>query len=94
MTNKIRIRNEILNVLKNIVAIDTSYPPGHTLKISQYIKKYLSGSGMNLSMHFNDRNKPNIVIKNYKGNKSALVFNCHIDTVKPIKPSNLALSQS
>jgi len=77
-------KNEILNVLKNIISIDTSYPPGHTLKISKYIKQYLLGSGLNLSMHFNDKNKPNIVLKNYRGNKSSLVFNCHIDTVKPI----------
>tara|TARA_Y100000588_G_scaffold389439_1_gene492143 strand:- start:85 stop:1227 length:1143 start_codon:yes stop_codon:yes gene_type:complete len=84
MTNKIKIRDEILEVLKNIVAIDTCYPPGHTLKISQFIKKYLSGSGFNINMHSKNKNKPNIVLKNYKGNKSSIVFNCHIDTVKPI----------
>ena len=84
MNSKNKIKNEILEVLKNIISIDTSYPPGHTLKISKYIKKYLSGSGLNLSMHFNDKNKPNIVLKNFKGNKSSLVFNCHIDTVRPI----------
>ena len=84
MTKNNKVKNEILNVLKNIIAIDTSFPPGHTLKISKYIKKYLSESKLYLSMHFNDKNKPNIVLKNYKGNKSALVFNCHIDTVKPI----------
>ena len=79
-----KIKNEILNVLKKIISIDTSYPPGHTLEISKYIKKYLKGSGFFLSTHYYDKNKPNIVLKNFRGNKSALVFNCHIDTVKPI----------
>ena len=60
MYNKNKIKNDILNVLKNIISIDTSYPPGHTLKISKYIKNYLSGSNLNLSMHFNDKNKPNL----------------------------------
>ena len=48
------------------------------------VKKYLKGSGFFLSTHYYDKNKPNIVLKNFRGNKSALVFNCHIDTVKPI----------
>ena len=39
MIQKNKIKKEILNVLKKIISIDTSYPPGHTLEISKFIKK-------------------------------------------------------
>ena len=91
MIQKNKIKKEILNVLKKIISIDTSYPPGHTLEISKFIKKYLKDSSFFLSTHYYDKNKPNIVLKNFRGNHNALVFNCHIDTVKPINNESLSI---
>ena len=39
MNNK--IKNELLNILKDIVKIDTCYPPGSSKIFSNYVKKYL-----------------------------------------------------
>ena len=57
MIQKNKIKKEILNVLKKIISIDTSYPPGHTLEISKFIKKYLKDSSFFLSTHYYDKNK-------------------------------------
>jgi len=44
MNNK--IKNELLNILKDIVKIDTCYPPGSSKMFSSYVKKYLKKSNL------------------------------------------------
>ena len=38
---KQKIEKELLNLLKEIVKIDTCYPPGNSKKFSDFVKKYL-----------------------------------------------------
>ena len=38
---KNKIERELLNILKDIVKIDTCYPPGSSKMFSNYVKKYL-----------------------------------------------------
>jgi succinyl-diaminopimelate desuccinylase len=79
------ITKELLFLLKSLVKIDTSYPPGHSLDFDKFIRKYLKKSGLYVKSYYNkDKRKLNTVIKNFKGNSSSLVFNSHVDTVKPI----------
>ena len=39
---KNKIEKELLDILKNIVNIDTCYPPGSSKLFSNYVKKYLN----------------------------------------------------
>ncbi len=94
------ITKELLFLLKSLIKIDTSYPPGDTLDFDQFIRKYLKKSGLFINSYYDkDKKKLNTVIKNFKGKSSSLVFNSHIDTVKPIleewktNPFNLKITK-
>ena len=85
MRNK-KIQKDILSLLKKLVRIDTSYPPGNSDKFDIFIREYLKESKLKISSHFDkDKKKMNTIVKNYRGNFKSIVFNSHIDTVKPIK---------
>ena len=98
--NKKNINNELLFLLKSLVKIDTSYPPGYSLIFDRFIRKYLRGSDLFINSYYDkDKRKLNTVIKNFRGNSSSIVFNSHIDTVKPIldewktNPFNLKITK-
>ena len=85
MRNK-KIQKDILSLLKKLVSIDTSYPPGNSDKFDRFIREYLKGSKLKISSYYDkDKKKLNTIVKNYRGNFKSMVFNSHIDTVKPIK---------
>ena len=94
------ITKELLSLLKSLIKIDTSFPPGDTFNFDQFIRKYLKKSGLFINSYYDkDKKKLNTVIKNFKGKSSSLVFNSHIDTVKPIleewktNPYNLKITK-
>ena len=82
--NKKKIEFELLYLLKKIVKIDTCYPPGSSKKFSEFVCKYLINSGLNIKTYGVDKEKRNVVASNFKGAKKSIVFNSHIDTVRPI----------
>ena len=55
MRNK-KIQSDILSLLKKLVSIDTSYPPGDSDKFDRFIREYLKGSKLNISSYF-DKDK-------------------------------------
>ncbi len=78
-------QRELINLLRSLVKIDTSYPPGNSQKFDKFVRKYLQNSGLGIKSYYDkDKRKLNTVIKNFKGNSKSIVFNSHIDTVKPI----------
>jgi len=81
---KNKIEKELLNILKDIVKIDTCYPPGSSKLFSNYVKKYLNQSGLKMKSLGVDKEKINIIASNHNSSKKSLVFNSHIDTVRPI----------
>ena len=81
---KNKIEKELLNILKDIVKIDTCYPPGSSRLFSNYVKNYLKKSSLSVKSFGVDKEKINIVASNHKSPKKSLVFNSHIDTVRPI----------
>ena len=98
--SKKHITKELLFLLKSLIKIDTSYPPGDSFNFDQFIRKYLKKSGLFINSYYDkDKKKLNTVIKNFKGKSSSLVFNSHIDTVKPIleewktNPFNLKITK-
>ena len=81
---KNQIEKELLNILKDIVKIDTCYPPGSSRLFSNYVKNYLKKSNLSVKSFGVNKEKINIVASNHKSSKKSLVFNSHIDTVRPI----------
>ena len=83
MKNK-TVQFELLDILKKIVEIKTTFPPGSSKQFSEFACKYLKNSGLNIKTYGVDKEKINIVASNHKSTKKSLVFNSHIDTVSPI----------
>ena len=78
------IQKELLNLLKELVKIDTCYPPGSSKDFGNFVNLYLKDSGLEVKSFGVNEEKINIVASNYKGLKKSIVFNSHIDTVRPI----------
>ena len=98
MTKKIKL--ELLNLLKNIVKIDTCFPPGNSKKFAEFIVSYLKNSGLDVKTFGNDNEKVNVVASAHKDSNRSIVFNSHIDTVRPIlsewksNPFNLKIEKN
>ena len=78
------IQRELLDLLKQIIEIDTCYPPGNSKVFGKFVTSYLKNSGLLVKSYGVDKEKINICVSNYKGPKKSIVFNSHIDTVRPI----------
>ena len=76
MNNKDKL--EIVDILKNLVAIDSAYPPGNSTKINNYIFNYLKSAKLNLSLKGPHKDKLSLIVKNFKGNQKSIIFNSHI----------------
>ena len=81
---KHKIEKELLNLLKAIVKIDTCYPPGNSKKFSDFVKNYLQNSGLKIKSIGVNPEKPNVIASNKVNSEKSIVFNSHIDTVRPI----------
>ena len=81
---KKNIQKELLDLLKQIIKIDTCYPPGSSKVFGKFVISYLENSGLRIKSYGVDKEKINICVSNYKGPKKSIVFNSHIDTVRPI----------
>ena len=81
---KKNIQKELLDLLKQIIEIDTCYPPGSSKVLGKFVISYLKNSGLRIKSYGVDKEKINICVSNYKGPKKSIVFNSHIDTVRPI----------
>ncbi len=69
-------------------------------ELSKEFRNYLKKCGLIINSFYDkDKKRLNTVIKNFKGNSRSLVFNSHIDTVKPIleewntNPFNLKITK-
>ena len=81
---KKNIQKELLDLLKQIIEIDTCYPPGSSKVFGKFVTSYLKNSGLRIKSYGVDKEKINICVSNYKGPKKSIVFNSHIGTVRPI----------
>ena len=77
-------QKELLDILKQIIEIDTCYPPGSSKVFGKFVTSYLKNSGLRIKSYGVDKEKINICASNYQGTKKSIVFNSHIDTVRPI----------
>ena len=81
---KNNIQKELLDLLRQIIEIDTCYPPGSSKNFGKFVSSYLKNSGLQIRSYGVDKEKINICASNYLGRKKSIVFNSHIDTVRPI----------
>ncbi len=81
---KNNIQKELLDLLGQIIEIDTCYPPGSSRDFGKFLSSYLKNSGLQIRSYGVDEEKINICASNYQGSKKSIVFNSHIDTVRPI----------
>ena len=86
-TEKKSLKDDLSNELKNLISFDTSFPPGKTVEISNYIYNNLSACGYKVMLHENEKGLVNVIAEMGKGSPS-VVFNTHIDTVGPGKIEN------
>ena len=81
---KNNIQKDLLDLLRQIIEIDTCYPPGTSKIFGKFVSSYLKNSGLQIRSYGVDKEKINICASNYQGTKKSIVFNSHIDTVRPI----------
>ena len=74
------ITDEILDILCNLIAIPSTYPPGNTTAISEYIANRLKLSGYETEIICKTPLVQNVVARMGKGRPS-IVFNSHVDTI-------------
>ena len=84
---KQKIEKELLNILKEIVKIDTCYPPGSSKKFSEYVNKYLKNSGLKVKSFGVNQNKPNIVASNKINLSKSIVLEVSIELIKLLNDS-------
>ena len=82
MRNK-KIQKDILSLLKKLVRIDTSYPPGNSDKFDRFIREYLKGSKLKISSYYDkDKKKLNTIVKNYRGNFTVSYTHLTLPTIE------------
>lgn len=80
MINETLIRHDITKLLRDLIAIPSTYPPGNTIKICKYIEKWYAQLGYRCQTLGCEEGVNNIVATIGSGGPN-LVFNCHVDTV-------------
>lgn len=74
------LQDELFALLRDLVAIPSTYPPGHTERICAFCADYLKAFGYATSIHTQTKGVDNLVARIGKG-KPSIVFNAHADTV-------------
>ena len=80
--DKKEISESLTKELRNLIRFDTSYPPGDTTEIANYIYKILNECGYSVNIHEKEKGLANVVATMGEGSPS-LVLNTHLDTVGP-----------
>jgi succinyl-diaminopimelate desuccinylase len=74
------MEKELLSLLSELVAIPSTYPPGHTARIATHCAEFLSLQGYSVQRTARSHSVENVVAWLGSG-KPSIVFNAHADTV-------------
>ncbi|HZQ74761.1 MAG TPA: ArgE/DapE family deacylase [Burkholderiales bacterium] len=74
------VEQQLLELLGDLVAIPSTFPPGDTSRIAAHCRDFLSGCGFAVDVREKRSGVQNVVARTGKGAPS-LVFNAHADTV-------------
>jgi len=75
-----KIADQVINILNDLIKIPSSFPPGNTEEISSYAAKRLKSAGYQTKIYTRTPPIDNIVAKMGSG-KPSIVFNAHSDTI-------------
>ena len=76
--DKKEISESLTKELINLIKFDTSYPPGDTTEIANYVYEILNECGYSVALHEKEKGLVNVVAKMGKGSPS-LVLNTHLE---------------
>ena len=71
---------QLFALLRDLVAIPSTYPPGNTERIAAFCAEFLGALGFKTSTHTRTKGVDNLVARLGAG-KPSVVFNAHADTV-------------
>jgi len=71
---------DLLALLSDLVAIPSTYPPGHTTRIAAHCEEFLLSHGYEVQRRYKRHSVENVVARLGSG-KPSIVFNAHADTV-------------
>ncbi|KAA9396695.1 M20 family peptidase [Haloarcula sp. CBA1130] len=74
-------REELVTLALNLLAIDTSNPPGETCEIVAEIEQFLGPLPVEVERFAADPAKPNLLVRVPSGSDHTLLYSGHLDTV-------------
>jgi hypothetical protein len=80
MTNELELAHELTEILSDLIAIPSTYPPGDTKNICAYTSERYSRAGYQCEIHTRVAGIESVVARAGSGGRQ-LALNCHIDTV-------------
>lgn len=72
---------ELLEILRDLIRIDTTNPPGQEIAVAEYLGKRLDHEGIEWHTVAKDPNRPNFFARLKGGDKEPLLFISHVDVV-------------
>ena len=75
------LRDEVTELARALVRVDTSNPPGNETKAAELLQEYLAGSGVEAELYARVPERANLVARLAGGDGSSLALLCHTDTV-------------
>jgi succinyl-diaminopimelate desuccinylase len=74
-------REELVTLALDLLAIDTSNPPGDTREIVEAVEQFLGPLSVDVERFAVDPAKPNLLVRVPGGSDRTLLYNGHLDTV-------------
>src|SRR4029077_883315 len=76
------MKNELVSILSDLIALPSPYPPGTSVEICAYAARRLRKAGYKVEIAARTKGVDNVVAKmKGKGRGPAVAFNAHVDTV-------------
>ena len=74
-------RSDLVDLALDLLAVDTSNPPGDTTALADLIEEYLDPLPVDVERHTVDPAKPNLLVTFSGETDDTLLYNGHLDTV-------------
>jgi acetylornithine deacetylase/succinyl-diaminopimelate desuccinylase-like protein len=68
-------------ILENLVAVDTSNPPGGEQPAAEYLAEFLTSVGFSCTLQTVDAGRANVIAQLQQGSGASLLYNGHLDVV-------------
>ncbi len=81
MTTATSLREEVTELLRALVRVDTVNPPGNETRAAEVLRDYLSEHGVSCELVAREPGRANLVSRLPGGDGPSLAFICHTDTV-------------